>query len=301
MEMEHGLPQITVPLPSRDEACIFTLKPVTNSVGDFLHMLRTEDAGIDRAVIRTRRNHVRVAATTSIQTLLQSGAFELVVNDTVFIVNPPKQDEDNKELSLEEVQRLGDVRGLVGQLYEALNVDEFQAEQERRLVAELEELQRQLAPLEEERRRLALAAEKRTNHMTWLGLGMMSVQFGILARLTWWEYSWDIMEPVTYFVTYGTAMACYAYFVLTKQDYLLPDVRDRQFLFSFHRKAKKDLWDVENYNRLKDSLYDVERDLRRLRDPLRLRLVKQEQNPHGILANQMNIGNIKNMLKGKLS
>lgn len=45
----------------------------------------------------------------------------------------------------------------------------------------------------------------------------MSVQFGILARLTWWEYSWDIMEPVTYFVTYGTAMAAYAYFVLTKQ------------------------------------------------------------------------------------
>lgn len=25
------------------------------------------------------------------------------------------------------------------------------------------------------------------------------------------------MEPVTYFVTYGTAMAAYAYFVLTKQ------------------------------------------------------------------------------------
>lgn len=45
----------------------------------------------------------------------------------------------------------------------------------------------------------------------------MGVQFGILARLTWWEYSWDIMEPVTYFVTYGTAMATYAYYVLTKQ------------------------------------------------------------------------------------
>ncbi len=53
--------------------------------------------------------------------------------------------------------------------------------------------------------------------LTWVGLGMMSVQFGILARLTWWEYSWDIMEPVTYFVTYGTAMATYAYFALTKQ------------------------------------------------------------------------------------
>jgi len=45
----------------------------------------------------------------------------------------------------------------------------------------------------------------------------MGLQFGLLARLTWWEYSWDIMEPVTYFVTYGTAIALYAYYVVTKQ------------------------------------------------------------------------------------
>jgi hypothetical protein len=48
-------------------------------------------------------------------------------------------------------------------------------------------------------------------------VGPAGSQFGILARLTWWEYSWDIMEPVTYFITYGTAMAMYAYFVLTRQ------------------------------------------------------------------------------------
>ena len=45
----------------------------------------------------------------------------------------------------------------------------------------------------------------------------MSLQFGVLARLTWWEYSWDIMEPVTYFITYGTSTAMFAYFVLTRQ------------------------------------------------------------------------------------
>ena len=49
----------------------------------------------------------------------------------------------------------------------------------------------------------------------------MALQFGFLARLTWWEYSWDIMEPVTYFVTYGTAMGAYAYYVLTKQVSLI--------------------------------------------------------------------------------
>lgn len=64
---------------------------------------------------------------------------------------------------------------------------------------------------------VALTADKKTSVLTWVGLGLMSMQFGILARLTWWEYSWDIMEPVTYFVTYGTAMAAYAYYCLTKQ------------------------------------------------------------------------------------
>lgn len=49
----------------------------------------------------------------------------------------------------------------------------------------------------------------------------MGLQFGLLARLTWWEYSWDIMEPVTYFVGYGTTMAMYAYYVVTRQVNLI--------------------------------------------------------------------------------
>lgn len=61
------------------------------------------------------------------------------------------------------------------------------------------------------------AAMKRSHFNSYLGLVAMSVQFGALARLTWWEYSWDIMEPVTYFVTYGTAMLGYCYFLATRQ------------------------------------------------------------------------------------
>ena len=68
-------------------------------------------------------------------------------------------------------------------------------------------------------------AARRTRFLTWLGLGLMGAQFGLLARLTWWEYSWDIMEPVTYFVTYGTAMAMYAYFVVTRQASTYGNVR----------------------------------------------------------------------------
>ena len=113
-------------------------------------------------------------------------------------------------------------------------------------------------------------AHRRTNILTWCGLGFMSIQFGILARLTWWEYSWDIMEPVTYFVTYGTAMAGYAYYCITKQEYILEDVRDRQYLIAMHKKAKKQGLDLLQYNALRRQIVEIEGDLRRLRDPLYL-------------------------------
>ena len=93
----------------------------------------------------------------------------------------------------------------------------FQLEKERYLMAELEKLQLELKPMEDIKAEIDRKSAQRTNIVVWGGLGYMAFQFGLLARLTWWEYSWDIMEPVTYFVGYGTAMACYAYFVLTRQ------------------------------------------------------------------------------------
>ena len=93
----------------------------------------------------------------------------------------------------------------------------LQLEKERYLVQELEKLQLELKPLEDLKTEIDRRSAQRTTAVVWGGLGFMAFQFGLLARLTWWEYSWDIMEPVTYFVGYGTAMAAYAYFVLTRQ------------------------------------------------------------------------------------
>ena len=209
-------------------------------------------------------------------------------------------------------------------------MEEYQVQQEQKLVRELEAMKDELAPLEDCRKILAEQAERRANNLTWLGLGLMSVQFGILARLTWWEYSWDIMEPgkniasntvpcrlqsslltllVTYFVTYGTAISCYAYFVLTRQDYLLPDVRDRQYLLNFYRRARKQQWDVGKYNSLKDSIDKVELELGKLRDHTRIRptddtlrkIAQEVEKSSGLLGAQVNIGNLRDMFKGKFN
>jgi len=262
----NGLPHITVPLPSRDEKCVFALKPISNSVGDFLEMLKDEDKGIDRAVIKNL-DGVRISSRTSIQTLFDQSFF-LKINNQEYSVTPPQLES----LSKEELKKISDVKHLVSQLYEALNIEEFQLSKEQELTRELEVLQKELQPLEKQRQEIIGHAEERTTAITWVGLGLMSVQFGILARLTWWEYSWDIMEPVTYFVTYGTAIAGYAYFVLTRQEYLYPDATDRQRLMTFHKKAKKHRWDVDKYNTIKQGINAVEADLRKLRDPLQMHL-----------------------------
>lgn len=56
------------------------------------------------------------------------------------------------------------------------------------------------------------------------------------------------------------------------QEYILTDVKDRQHLLMMHKKAKKIGLDFNQYNQLKDQIKHVELDLKRLRDPLRLRL-----------------------------
>ena len=48
---ENGLPVFTMPLPSRREICQFTLKPITDTVGDFLKFIHEEDKGVDRVAI----------------------------------------------------------------------------------------------------------------------------------------------------------------------------------------------------------------------------------------------------------
>ncbi|XP_057590621.1 calcium uniporter protein, mitochondrial isoform X1 [Hippopotamus amphibius kiboko] len=263
---QNGLPVISVRLPSRRERCQFTLKPISDSVGVFLRQLQEEDRGIDRVAIYSP-DGVRVAASTGIDLLLLDD-FKLVINDLTYHVRPPKRDL----LSHENAATLNDVKTLVQQLYTTLCIEQHQLNKERELIERLEDLKEQLAPLEKVRIEISRKAEKRTTLVLWGGLAYMATQFGILARLTWWEYSWDIMEPVTYFITYGSAMAMYAYFVMTRQEYVYPEARDRQYLLFFHKGAKKSRFDLEKYNQLKDAIAQAEMDLKRLRDPLQVHL-----------------------------
>ncbi len=82
------------------------------------------------------------------------------------------------------------------------------------------------------RAQLSRTAQFHTSKVIWAGMALLSVQGGALAWLTWWVYSWDVMEPVTYFITYATSIGAFAYYVLTKQA-SLRDVRRKLQFCSF--------------------------------------------------------------------
>uniref|UniRef100_A0A8C8RNK4 Calcium uniporter protein n=1 Tax=Pelusios castaneus TaxID=367368 RepID=A0A8C8RNK4_9SAUR len=268
----HGLPVITLMLPSRKERCQFTIKPMLTRVGTFLQDLQKEDKAIEKAEIFTTDGS-KIPATALMEVLFMND-FKLVINNTTYSVQVPVKAKCSSKHNAEA----DDVKSLVHRLFMALHLEDHQLRRERELLQKLDHLKEQLLPLEQMKVRIATSADAKTSRLLWTGLALLSAQGGALAWLTWWVYSWDIMEPVTYFITYGSALAFYAYFILTKQDYVYPDIKNRQFLHYFYRKSRSQRFDVEQYNKLKEELAETEESLRRLHQPLHLQLPIQEIN-----------------------
>jgi len=283
IQMEYGLPHLTVTLPSRHEQCVFVLRPVTHTVGDLIDMLQQEDAGIDRVVIKNHKG-VRIAATTIIQHLLEEPCFELVINDRTFVADAVTLDKLRPSLTVQgmtglptdELQQVNDVKSFIGRLYESLHIAEHQRAIEAKVIGELEAIQDALEPLEKERQKIAIKAERSKDMILYCNYFFHCATAGFLARLTWWEYSWDIMEPVTYFVGAGYGLAGLFYFMIRGQEYQLLGVSTSLFLRAFYRHAKRTSFDVETFNALIQEKCKTEEALKALRDPHRLMLPKAD-------------------------
>ncbi|XP_064859877.1 calcium uniporter protein, mitochondrial-like isoform X2 [Oncorhynchus nerka] len=233
LQYKHGRPVLAVPLPSRQESCLFFLRPMLMTVGDLIHDLQREDPGVTSASVLTK---------------------------------------EASSVSSEHVVDVEDMKHMVQLLHTALHLPDHHLLKERQLLERLDGLKQDLSPLEQVKAQLARSAEFHSSRTLWTGVALLSVQGGALAWLTWWVYSWDVMEPVTYFLTYCTSIGVFSYYVLTKQDYVYPDAKDRQFLYYFHKGAKKERFNVQKYNELREELASVEEDLRRLRNPTQLQL-----------------------------
>ncbi|XP_055484094.1 calcium uniporter regulatory subunit MCUb, mitochondrial isoform X4 [Psammomys obesus] len=204
-----------------------------------------------------------IPASMLMDTLLMEG-FKLVINELPYDVQCHKKEKPSEE----HMTEMENMKSLVHRLFAVLHLEEFQKQRERHLLAKIYHLEEQLRPLEQVRAQIEARSEAKTSGLLWAGLALLSVQGGALAWLTWWEYSWDIMEPVTFFLTFANSMVFFAYFIVTRQNYTYSCVRSRQFLHFFHRKSQQQRFYVEEYNRLKEELAEATESLEKVRHSL---------------------------------
>ncbi|KAI8523385.1 hypothetical protein RHMOL_Rhmol13G0069200 [Rhododendron molle] len=107
-------------------------------------------------------------------------------------------------------------------------------------ISRMDELKR----LQDKKEEIDRLAHKQVRCILWSGLGLAVIQVGLFFRLTFWEFSWDIMEPVTFFTTSTSIVIGYAYFLFTSRDPTYQDLMKRLSLSRQRKLIKKHNFDV---------------------------------------------------------
>ncbi|UJR28282.1 hypothetical protein I4U23_009530 [Adineta vaga] len=262
---------LSLVLPSRQETCRFHLNLQTTTVGQLIDEIKLEDTGIEHVNIFDNKGQL-LAKSYAIQSLLNF-PFTIQLNkQRTFLFDPINKLQIRENLSRTNRTDGPLIEDTIGALYNALNIMRTYHKKYHELKVEANDLTGQLEPLEKVKDQIANICQRYISRCIWYGLAGMSFQVGILAELTWDVYSWDIVEPISYFIAFGTAMSFYAFHLMTRADFEYMTMTDRLFLRKFYSEARRQAFDISLYNRLKNRLFIVHTDLARLRAPLSLSL-----------------------------
>ncbi|KAK2980420.1 hypothetical protein RJ640_025266 [Escallonia rubra] len=108
----------------------------------------------------------------------------------------------------------------------------------------------ELRKLQEEKEEIDKLAHKQVRRILWTGLGLSLVQVGLFFRLTFWEFSWDVMEPIAFFTTTTGIVIGYAYFLITSRDPSYQDLMKRLFLSRQRKLIKTHNFDLDRFAEL---------------------------------------------------
>ena len=85
------------------------------------------------------------------------------------------------------------------------------------------------------------------------GLVALVLQTAALMRLTFWELSWDVMEPICFYVTSMYFMAGYAFFLRTSKEPSFEGFYESRFCSKQKRLMKLHNFDLAKYNELREA------------------------------------------------
>ncbi|KAI3910251.1 hypothetical protein MKW92_041929 [Papaver armeniacum] len=99
----------------------------------------------------------------------------------------------------------------------------------------------ELKKLQKEKEDIDVLAHKQVRRILWSGLGFSVLQVGLFFRLTFWEFSWDVMEPIAFFTT-TTGLV----------DPTYQDLMKRLFLSRQRKLCKRQNFDVDRFVELQN-------------------------------------------------
>eukprot|EP00252_Welwitschia_mirabilis_P017212 TRINITY_DN38187_c0_g1_i1.p1 TRINITY_DN38187_c0_g1~~TRINITY_DN38187_c0_g1_i1.p1 ORF type:complete len:288 (+),score=21.51 TRINITY_DN38187_c0_g1_i1:56-865(+) len=111
---------------------------------------------------------------------------------------------------------------------------------------------KELETLEKKKKEIDREAEKSVKKEFWFGGFLMLLQSMALMRLTFWELSWDVMEPICFFLTNAYFLVGYSYFLATKTQPSLPGLYRARFKTKQKRLMKMRDFDVRRFNELRN-------------------------------------------------
>jgi len=126
---------------------------------------------------------------------------------------------------------------------------------------QLDALRLEIEPLEVE---LRWIEEKSERSAVWWMRGLFGytiVHTWMIAYLTFWVLSWDIMEPITYLVNLYTFVIAVYFFNSTSTDFTFDAMKDTLKAIKRRKLFLKKKFDEEEYDRLKREIYLAEQDL----------------------------------------
>ncbi|KAG5543263.1 hypothetical protein RHGRI_016113 [Rhododendron griersonianum] len=113
---------------------------------------------------------------------------------------------------------------------------------------ELEQLEKQKAQIDQKAQELVRAE-------LYGGLGFIILQTLGFMRLTFWELSWDVMEPICFFVTSAHFALAYGFFIRTSKEPSFEGYFQRRFKVKQEKLMKVHNFDVEKYDGLCSAFY----------------------------------------------
>ncbi|KAL8497623.1 hypothetical protein ACS0TY_021090 [Phlomoides rotata] len=113
---------------------------------------------------------------------------------------------------------------------------------------ELENLEKQKARIDEKARSIVRGE-------LYCGLGFLVVQTLGFMRLTFWELSWDVMEPICFFVASIHFAAAYLFFLTTSKQPSFESYFHTRFTVKQNKLMKTHNFDIKRYNQLCEAFY----------------------------------------------